>query len=72
MTNIDDLLEKVKGDRLDSNEFVRLVTAVKENQDLVNAFTIQRRSFHRQHPQMYDDCQSQRQQSRGDQQRRQE
>lgn len=34
MTNIKDLLEKVKGDKLSSEEFVRLVTAVIENQDL--------------------------------------
>lgn len=34
MTNIRDLLEKVKGDKLSSEEFVRLVTAVIENQDL--------------------------------------
>ena len=34
MTNIRDLLEKVKGDKLSSDEFVRLVTAVIENQEL--------------------------------------
>ena len=34
MTNIRDLLEKVKGDKLSSEEFVRLVTAVIENQEL--------------------------------------
>lgn len=34
MTNIKDLLDKVKGDKLSSEEFVRLVTAVIENQDL--------------------------------------
>ena len=34
MTNIKDLLDKVKGDKLSSEEFVRLVTAVIENQEL--------------------------------------
>jgi hypothetical protein len=32
MTNIDDLLEKITGDELTAEEFVRLVKAVKENQ----------------------------------------
>lgn len=34
MTNIKDLLNKVRGDKLTSEEFVRLVTAVIENQEL--------------------------------------
>lgn len=34
MTNIEDLLNKVRGDKLTPEEFVRLVTAVIENQEL--------------------------------------